>query len=362
MEKDAYLLELSRFIHLNPWRVNRGRDPIKYRWSSLGPYVGTRAAPSWLTVRELMSQFGSKGKRGYWQFVAEGIKQGIRTPWDELRGQAVMGSEEFVQRVMKRHGGKAEKKTEIVGRKELVGVKPEVIMAAVGKYYGIEPEAMKGRGRRYTEPRYVASYLMRRYGFMGLREIGERVGLHFSAVGNSVQRVANHATGSMAQSVRESSADSRIKSPDPAEARWKVMPSGWRVDGLNPIVVLDDFPTWSIWIPAIVVFLVFFFASSMLLAALRRQRSPQTDRRRPARSSPLLWLFTIGSAVALWFMTTSMFLRFHAVGLDRSQVELFYLWPQPSVVLNFSDIVDVKVARAGRNAATWKSRRGKSVI
>jgi hypothetical protein len=39
--------------------------------------------------------------------------------------------------------------------------------------------------------------------FMGLREIGERVGLHFSAVGNSVQRVANRATGSMAQSVRE---------------------------------------------------------------------------------------------------------------------------------------------------------------
>ena len=60
----------------------------------------------------------------------------------------------------------------------------------------------------------------------------------------------------------------------------------------------------------------------MLLAALRRQRTPQTDRRRPARSSRLLWLFTIGSAVALWFMTTSMFLRFHAVGLDRSQVEL----------------------------------------
>ena len=127
------------------------------------------------------------------------------------------------------------------------------------------------------------------------------------------------------------------------------MPSGWRVDGLNPIVVLDDFPTWSIWIPAIVVFLLFVFASSMLLAALRRQRTPQTDRRGPARSSPLLWLFTIGSAVALWFMTTSMFLRFHAVGLDRSQIELFYLWPQPSVVLNFSDIVDVKVARAGRN-------------
>lgn len=203
VEKDAYLLELSRYIHLNPWRVNRGTDPIKYRWSSLGPYVGTRAAPPWLTVREVMSQFGSRGKRGYREFVAEGIKEGIRTPWDELRGQAVIGSEEFVEGVMSRHGGKARKKTEIVGRKELVGVKPEAIMAAVGKYYGIKPEEMKARGWRYTEPRYVASYLMRRYGFMGLREIGERVGLHFSAVGNSVQRVANHSTGTMAQSVRE---------------------------------------------------------------------------------------------------------------------------------------------------------------
>ena len=87
----------------------------------------------------------------------------------------------------------------------------------------------------------------------------------------------------------------------------------------------------------------------MLLAALRRERTPQTDRRRPARSNPLLWLFTIGSAVALWFMTTLMFNRFHAVGLDRSQVELFYPRPRSSVVLNFSDIVDVKVARAGRN-------------
>ena len=118
---------------------------------------------------------------------------------------------------------------------------------------------------------------------------------------------------------------------------------------MNTIFVLDDFPTWSVWIPAIVVSLAFFFALSMLLAALRRERTPQTDRRKRARSSRPLWVFTIGSAVALWFMTTSMFLRFHAVGLDRSQIELLYLWPQPPVVVDFSDIVDVKLTRAGRN-------------
>ena len=147
-----------------------------------------------------MSQFGSKGKRGYREFVADGIKEGIRTPWDEVRGQAVMGSEEFIEEMMNRHGGK---KTQVARRKELVGIKAEAIMTAVGKYYGIKPEEMKERGWRYTEPRYVASYLMRRYGLMGLREIGERVGLHFSAVGNAVQRVADNPTHTMAQSLRK---------------------------------------------------------------------------------------------------------------------------------------------------------------
>src|SRR5215472_13385392 len=166
-----------------------------------------------------MSQFGSKGKRGYRQFVAEGIKEGIRTPWDELSGQAVMGSQEFIEGVMKRHGGKAGKKTEIVGRKELVGVKPEAIMAAVGKYYGIKPEEIKGRGWRYTEPRYVASYLMRRYGLMGLREVGERVGLHFSAVGNAVQRVANKPTRAMAQALKQ--LEVKFKNQDSAEKPYE---------------------------------------------------------------------------------------------------------------------------------------------
>jgi hypothetical protein len=44
---------------------------------------------------------------------------------------------------------------------------------------------------------------MRRYGLLGLREIGERVGLHLSAVGNAVQRVADNPTRTMAQALRE---------------------------------------------------------------------------------------------------------------------------------------------------------------
>ena len=38
---------------------------------------------------------------------------------------------------------------------------------------------------------------------MELREIGEQVGLHFSAVGNAVQRVADNPTPTMVQSLKD---------------------------------------------------------------------------------------------------------------------------------------------------------------
>ena len=203
VEKQSYLLELSRYIHLNPWRVKRSIDPIKYPWSSLGYYLGTSSVPSWLTVKDVLNPFGSKGKRGYREFIEDGIRQGLRSPWEDVRGQAVLGSPGFVEEAVKRHDAGKGKKIKIARRRELAGLKPEAILKAVGKYYGIRAEELKGRGWRYTEPRYVASCLLRRYGLLGLREIGERVGLHFSAVGNAVKRVTDKPTSTMAQALRE---------------------------------------------------------------------------------------------------------------------------------------------------------------
>jgi hypothetical protein len=167
-------------------------------------YVGAVAVPRWLTVEEVLSEFGSWGKRGYRGFIVEGIKGGIKTPWEEVRGQVVMGSEEFVGEVAKRHlGGRREKRGEESRMREIVGVKADAVIREVERYYGIKgEEELRGRGHRYTEPRYVASYLLRRYGLMGLREIGERVGLHYSAVGNAIRQLRDRPTVTQAKSLR----------------------------------------------------------------------------------------------------------------------------------------------------------------
>ena len=85
---------------------------------------------------------------------------------------------------------------------EIVGVKADAVIRGIEQYYGIKSEDLRNRGRRYTEARYVASYLLRRHCLMGLREIGERVGLHYSAVGNVIRQLRDKPTVSQAKSLR----------------------------------------------------------------------------------------------------------------------------------------------------------------
>ena len=209
VDKDSYLLELSRYVHLNPWRVKKSQDPFAYRWSSLAAYLGRVTVPTWLTTIEVLSYFGSKGKRGgYKEFVSHGMKSGFKTPWQEVRGQVVIGSADFVEQVAAKYlrGG-----TEIHGEgsrlREVVGVRPDTVLREVANYFGIKGEEIRKREQRYTEARYVTSYLLRRHCLMNLREIGDKVGLHYSAVGNAIRQIRERPTDSQAKSLRDIEAE-----------------------------------------------------------------------------------------------------------------------------------------------------------
>ncbi len=196
IDKDSYLIELSRYIHLNPWRVRGGgRDPLRYRWSSLRAYIGREKAPEWLETVEILGLFGQKrgkAQRAYGEFVREGMERGIKTPWDEVRWQSLLGSSSFVEEIEDRFLRDREiGLTEMKGlRESRKRVKPERLVGVVCAYYRIKPGDLPKRSHEYTEAREVASYLMRRYSLMRLVEIGEQVGLHYSTVGNVVRKVA----------------------------------------------------------------------------------------------------------------------------------------------------------------------------
>ena len=100
VERESYLLELCRYIVLNPVRANMATDINRYLWSSYPATVGSQPAPAWLATDWVLGQFGSRralAQRKYAEFVAQG--QNLSSPWPALKGQVLLGSAQFVEQM-----------------------------------------------------------------------------------------------------------------------------------------------------------------------------------------------------------------------------------------------------------------------
>lgn len=100
VDRDAYLLELSRYVVLNPVRAGLVKQPADWPWSSYRACVGLEPVAPWLAVDGLLTPFAkprSLAQQRYAQFVAEGRK--AASPWSNLKGQVFLGDEQFVQRM-----------------------------------------------------------------------------------------------------------------------------------------------------------------------------------------------------------------------------------------------------------------------
>ncbi len=73
--RESYVLELSRYVALNPVRAGLTRSPADWPWSSYAATVGLEGAPSFLTTSGILDLFGggSEACVRYAQFVGEGI-------------------------------------------------------------------------------------------------------------------------------------------------------------------------------------------------------------------------------------------------------------------------------------------------
>ena len=103
VERDSYLLELARYIVLNPVRAKQVNAAGRYPWSSYRATIGTVRAPDGLTVDWVLDQFATRraeARARYAAFVAAGV--GGNAPWPQLKGQVVLGDERFVARLAPR--------------------------------------------------------------------------------------------------------------------------------------------------------------------------------------------------------------------------------------------------------------------
>lgn len=100
IEKDTYLLELCRYVVLNPLRAGMVNRPDKWVWSSYRATAGLKKGQKFLTTDWILGQFSSNRRKAeglYRLFIKEGILKG--SPWKELKGQIYLGGMEFINKL-----------------------------------------------------------------------------------------------------------------------------------------------------------------------------------------------------------------------------------------------------------------------
>ena len=176
VDKDNYLLEVCRYVVLNPVRVELVKSPGQWRWSSYRSTAGLRKAEDWLSIDGILGEFGASRKvaqQRYREFVRSG--RGERSPWEGLRGQVVLGTEEFMAKCRSLVEGRKVIK-EVPRSQRYVG-RPELDQLLRS---GVVPDR-KGC-QRSAHRAHVA------YGY-SLKEIGDFLGVHYSTVSKWVGKV-----------------------------------------------------------------------------------------------------------------------------------------------------------------------------
>ncbi len=183
VDREPYLLELSRYIHLNPVRAGVAEKPEEYEWSSYGVYLGIDSK-DWIATGWLEERFGKSWRRKYREFVMDGE---TKSPFDKLQAGIILGSESFVEWA-KTKIRRGQAKREIPSLKALVSVTMDEVVKKTCDFFGVSEEELLRRRKNFL-PRKMALYLVRKRTPEKIDEIARRFGITYPAVTKSVRRM-----------------------------------------------------------------------------------------------------------------------------------------------------------------------------
>lgn len=163
VDKDAYLLELCRYVVLNPVRARMVSGPRQYRWSSYRATTGQVAAPRWLDVDQVLSRFAKRRPTGilrYRRFVQDGVstKVALESPKRSL----FYGDDAFVEEMLKK-----------LQLPEDLSEHPHIKTAVSAK-------PLEWYAERYERDEAMSAAW--ETGAYSLRDIGRQFGLHYASV------------------------------------------------------------------------------------------------------------------------------------------------------------------------------------
>ncbi len=169
VDKESYLLEVARYVVLNPVRAEMVHFAGQWPWSSYRQTAGVIIPYPWVATDWLLAQFSKLRKHAqakYKEFVAAG--KGLPSPWSKLKNQIYLGSDAFVENMQ----------AELEENQCLDDV-PLAQKRAVAKplsYY-----------EKHTASRNEAIVQAYRSGAYKMKELGDYFGVHYSTVSRIIR-------------------------------------------------------------------------------------------------------------------------------------------------------------------------------
>lgn len=182
VDRDAYLLQLSRYIHLNPIETQRPmvKQLADYPWSSYPAYLNKTKPESWLYRDQTYEMLGHRNKyTAYQSYVETTVDDDIKQFYSKGNLPSCLGDKSF-RKTVARKKATLTTKTEIT---HLLSERPtaEEIIAATANAFNVTTAQIVNRkgGRQIANfPRKVAIYYCQQWGDLSLQAIAEKFGFN----------------------------------------------------------------------------------------------------------------------------------------------------------------------------------------
>jgi REP-associated tyrosine transposase len=167
-DKDAYLLELVRYIHLNPVRAGMAKAPEDYVWTGHLCYLSNKGGDL-IDDGFVLDQFSddtSSARRRYRRFVRDGVAGGHETKYYQVKDQRYLGEDAFVEKIDRE-------------RKEaedwVYKIPLEMISREVARMIGCGEHELYSvrRNRQGSHGRGIVAYLARKVSGCSVRDIAD---------------------------------------------------------------------------------------------------------------------------------------------------------------------------------------------
>jgi putative transposase len=185
VDADSYLLELIRYVHLNPVRAGLVADPGAYPHSGHRAYLGHAHVP-WLHCEWVLGQFADTegaARRRYRRFIQAGVSEGHRA--DLYRGSTdsrILGDDHFAEAMARQ--------SRIPVRR---AIPIERIVAAGATVVGIDQDRLcsPSRDRGSARARALLAYTVVTYGQATLTALSRILHRDVATLSNGAAMVRN---------------------------------------------------------------------------------------------------------------------------------------------------------------------------